>query len=364
MTTYRYLFADLVSNQILAELPLRAVNFTQTLNAAGTLSASLLITDSTEQTTNIINSTVPSRTAVYVDRNGVIVWGGVLWARDYNSATQSMNFTAREFESYFERRRVNYTQAFSGVDQLTIAQSLINTAQSQTGGNIGVAVGTETSGVTVSRVFHAYEQKTVLAAIQELSHSSTGFDFAIVAAYDANNNPSKKLKLGYPKLGTRYNPASVSAPVFEFPGNLVEYDYSEDGSLTANVFSAIGAGSNEGQNQQTIGDSTKLTAGWPLLEDSANYTDLVNSTLLLNIATGRLNALSTPPVTLKIVAPAYAEPQLGAYSIGDDIRVRIRDDRFPNQLDAIYRLVALNVTPNEDGPTTEQVTLTLTLPTA
>jgi hypothetical protein len=69
-------------------------------------------------------------------------------------------------------------------------------------------------------------------------------------------------------------------------------------------------------------------------------------------------------VTLKIVAPAYTDPQLGSYVIGDDIRVRIRDDRFPNQLDAVYRLIALNVTPNEDGPTTEQVTLTLTLPTA
>ena len=42
-TTYRYLFADLLTNDILGELPLTGVSFNQQLNQAGTLSSWLVV---------------------------------------------------------------------------------------------------------------------------------------------------------------------------------------------------------------------------------------------------------------------------------------------------------------------------------
>ena len=42
-TTYRYLFADLVTNDILAELSITGVSFNQQLNQAGTFQAHLLL---------------------------------------------------------------------------------------------------------------------------------------------------------------------------------------------------------------------------------------------------------------------------------------------------------------------------------
>jgi hypothetical protein len=42
-TTYRYLLADLVTNEIIAELPLTGVSFTQQLNQAGTFQGHLLL---------------------------------------------------------------------------------------------------------------------------------------------------------------------------------------------------------------------------------------------------------------------------------------------------------------------------------
>jgi hypothetical protein len=52
-TTYRYLFADLVTNQIQAELPLTAVSFTTTLNGIGSFQGSMLVTDATQTYLNI-----------------------------------------------------------------------------------------------------------------------------------------------------------------------------------------------------------------------------------------------------------------------------------------------------------------------
>jgi len=98
------------------------------------------LTDASEATLNIINATIPARSAFYVDRNGVFVWGGVVWFRHYNSEAQRLSFAAREFESYFERRLITATQAFAGVDQFTIAQTLLGQAQAATNGSIGVVV--------------------------------------------------------------------------------------------------------------------------------------------------------------------------------------------------------------------------------
>lgn len=357
-TDYRYLFADLLTNDIIAEIPLTGVSFTQQLNQAGTFQGHILLSGVNSAAMNVPDSTIPGRCAVYVDRNGILVWGGIIWGRTYNSQSQTLSVTAREFESYFERRRINATTAFTNTDQLVIARTLVNNAQAVSSGNIGVTVGSETSGVLVDRVYYDYELKTVYTALQDLSRQEDGFDFNIRVSY-SGGIPSKTLVLGYPRIGTPYSATNPSAPVFEFPaGNIVEYEYPEDGSVAANKIYALGAGSNEGKLISIQSDTTRLAQGWALLEDQANYSDITDQTVLDELATGQVNAVSYPPTVIKIVVPASAVPVFGTYSIGDDARLRITDNRFPAGLDEIYRIVGFNVQPGEAGP--ERVTITLT----
>jgi hypothetical protein len=359
-TTYRYLFANLLTNEIIAELPLTGVAFTQQLNQAGTLQGHLLLSGVSTPEFNVNASTIPGKTAIYVDRNGDLVWGGVIWGRTYNSTAQVLSLTAREFESYFERRRITTTEAFTNADQLLIARTLIDNAQAVAYGDIGVITNSETSGVLIDRVYYDYEYKGVYQAIQDLSRADDGFDFNIKVEYDnITNEPKKTLILGYPRTGVVYNVNDPEALVFIFPaGNIVEYEYPEDGSIAANTIYALGAGSNDGKLLATGQDTSKFSEGWPLLEDQANYSDITDATLLQELATGQALAVSYPPTTIKIVVPAYVTPEFGSYDIGDDARLIITDERFPSTLDEVYRIVALNVQPGEDGP--ERVTLTLT----
>jgi hypothetical protein len=359
MANYRYLFADLLTNSILAELPITNVNFTQQLNTAGTLTGELLLSGINATALNVANATIPARTAVYVDRDGALVWGGILWQREYASLGQTLKITAREFESYFERRRITSDVVFNGTDQLTAVQSVVNTAQSATNGNIGVTVGTETSGVTISRTIFGYEYKTVFSLIQDLSRSTTGFDFNIYVYYDSNGNPAKQLRLGYPRYGRKYSATSTTAPVFELPGNIIEYTYPEDGLIAANYLYTIGAGSNPGRLSFTAFDGTKIASGWPLLEEQANYSDVSDSSLLTNLGNGQIAVVSYPPTTIKLTVSPNNDPIFGSYEIGDDARLRILDDRFPTQLDTTYRIVAYNMTVGENN-SPEIVTVTLT----
>lgn len=365
-TQYRYLFADLLTNDILAELPLTGVTFTQVLNSPGSLNARLLISDVREDQYDIEGSTIPARTAIYVDRDGVLVWGGIIWLRRYNSETQTIDITAREFLSYLESRRVATSQAFNNVDQLTVAQSLLNTAQSATNGNIGLIVPTNTSGVLVSRVFYGYELKDLYSAIKDIATQEDGFDFNCDVRYDSNNDPIKVVDLAYPFRGTPYVSTDPAAIVLEYPGNVVAYEFPEDGATAANAMYGVGPGSNEGKLIASAFIPSQLAAGWPLLEDTTTYNDVYDPNLLANLTAAEVLAKKEPIATVKVVLPAYVDPVLGTYKTGDEVLLRITDVRFPPNgpgfgLSVVKRIVSINVEPGEDGP--ERVTLVLTDPT-
>jgi hypothetical protein len=310
---------------------------------------------------NVELATIPARCGMYVDRDGILVWGGVVWGRSYNSTTQTLTFNAQEWISYFDHRRVTQDVQFTNVDQLLIAKTLIENAQNATYGDIGVgynSAGQTTSGILVDRIYYNYELKNVFQAIQDLSRQSDGFDFAIDVDYDINGQPEKYFNTYYPRSGLAYSFGDPNVPVFTFPaGNMVEYEYPEDGSIVANTVYALGAGSNEGKLIAIAQDITKLSTGWALLETTANYSDITDQTVLDNLAIAQSVATSYPPTVLKVVVPAYVDPVFGSYEVGDDARIIITDSRFPNTLDEIYRIVGLSVQPGENGP--ERVTLTL-----
>ena len=360
-TTYRYLFVDLSSNTIIGELPLTGVGFTQQLNQPGSFQGHLLLSGVNADKYNVELATIPARCGMYVDRDGILVWGGVVWGRSYNSTTQTLTFNAQEWISYFDHRRVTQDVQFTNVDQLLIAKTLIENAQNATYGDIGVgynSAGQTTSGILVDRIYYNYELKNVFQAIQDLSRQSDGFDFAIDVDYDINGLPEKYFNTYYPRSGLAYSFGDPNVPVFTFPaGNMVEYEYPEDGSIVANTVYALGAGSNEGKLIAIAQDITKLSTGWALLETTANYSDITDQTVLDNLAIAQSVATSYPPTVLKVVVPAYVDPVFGSYEVGDDARIIITDSRFPNTLDEIYRIVGLSVQPGENGP--ERVTLTL-----
>jgi hypothetical protein len=385
MAQYRYLFYDLMTNVATAELELTNVNFSKQLNSAGTFAGEILITDTSEVVQNILFSTRPGKTALYVERsdlaNGIgpsLVWGGIIWQRAYDSTKQGITFTAREFESYFERvfihaynltGNVNNTAAtFSNVDQLLVAQTLISTAQSGNNlTNIGVqVVGAASNPVQpITRTYYDYEHKTVFQAVQDLSQADNGFDFNVSVYYDVNGVPRKLMNFGYPQLGVRYNAKDPNETVLQMPGNIVSYTYAEDSATQTNVAYTLGAGSNEAQIQgiaygKSSGDN--YPASWPALEEAYSFTDYTDTTLLLQLATGRIAAFDYPVVTMNVVATATQEPWIGTFDVADDVRVVIADDRFTTPLDFVYRLTALTVTPGENNAP-ELVTYSLTLPT-
>lgn len=103
--SYKYFTVDIVSNSVLAEIPFSDVSFERALKGAGKFSGTIAITAETDNL-NLYESTMPGRTAVYVLRNGVCVWGGIIWSRDYAITSRELSIDASEFTSYLQHRLV------------------------------------------------------------------------------------------------------------------------------------------------------------------------------------------------------------------------------------------------------------------
>jgi hypothetical protein len=104
--TYTYLFCDLMTDTLLAELPLSNVEYGTVLNGIGNMTAHVPYAAETLPL-DPEAATVPGRTAVYVDRDGVIVWAGILWTRRPNGSGRDIG--CLEFPSYYQHRHIKQT---------------------------------------------------------------------------------------------------------------------------------------------------------------------------------------------------------------------------------------------------------------
>lgn len=102
---YRYFVCDLMTNELLAEVPFRGVSYSRSLTEAGTFTGDIAVTDDTYNL-SLYENTLPAKTALYVVRNGICVWGGIIWSRTYSLIDRVMSVSASEFTSYLNHRVV------------------------------------------------------------------------------------------------------------------------------------------------------------------------------------------------------------------------------------------------------------------
>ncbi len=115
---YRYFLTDLLSNEIISEVPFTAVSYERANRRAGSFSGSIPYLEATKEL-NLYEATMPGRTGLYILRNGVCVWGGIIWSRSYNVDSRILQVEGGEFLSYFYHRNIwqtlQYGSNFVGV---------------------------------------------------------------------------------------------------------------------------------------------------------------------------------------------------------------------------------------------------------
>ena len=129
---YRYFLTDLLSNQVIAEVPFKSVSFERANKRAGGFSGTIPFIEATKGI-NLYEATMPGRAGLYVLRNNICVWGGMVWSRSYDVASRNMLVEGAEFTSYFYHRNIwqtiQYGSEFIGIPSFAVSNRVatINT---------------------------------------------------------------------------------------------------------------------------------------------------------------------------------------------------------------------------------------------
>ncbi|MDQ0794586.1 hypothetical protein [Streptomyces sp. B1I3] len=343
---YRAVFCDLRTDQVLDVLPLTETKFDDYIGKAGSLSATVPLPDAA-LARRARAALVPGRTAVWLERDGDIWWGGVLWTCTPSSDERGriqVQFQAGTFDSYLDHRILAGPFTYTATDQFEIARLLVAHAQEQPGGDIGIQLGNEMSGIARDCAF-AYSSLTrIRELLDQLAKLDDGFEWRVHCYRDAEGRRAKRLQLGHPVIT-----AGAADIVLDHPGQVLTYSLPADSTVQADVWVARGDSPNTDQAEESqpltvsVESPEDLRAGWPRLESTSDHSGVTDEATLRSLAGAELSRQRMPEVIPEITV--RLDGRITPALLGARIRLRLRDLWHQQPQDEQYRVVGIAVEP-------------------
>lgn len=357
MSDYRYLSVDALTRQLQGEIEFGGVSFNWQQNNFGTFSGNIDRYD-TKATKQLLD---PQRTLIAVERDGNVVWVGIMMQPRKNDIA-TVSIPAMEIHGILQYRHIRARLLYAALDSGYVARQLVIAGQQGLGGDVGIATGTEVTGVPISRQFNFWDKKKFSDAIIDLStptsaapsdgtnppqSANPGFDFRMEYGWGINNQLQMQFVVDYPKRGRLTN------YVFEYGRNVDDYDW--EGGLAFNWIDSWGDGSENSLRLATAYDSA-LLAAYPRFEaqyDHSSINSLGGTQHLQNLADSELKQHKHPQSEPSITLMGDADPDLMSYRVCDIVGVRI--DHGYTQVDDNYIVDGIGVTVDNSGADTVQM---------
>lgn len=344
MADYRYMFHDLLTNRPNIELPLYGTSYGRLINKAGNFNGSWALDRENFNNQDVIDGTIPGRTRMYIERDGKLVWGGVIWSRTWQEQSKSFQYSGQSFESWFAKQDIRRTLAFSSYDQRNVMIELIRDMQQDSFANLSITLPEPftNGGISRSVTFHDYEVWTYGKAIDYMIDYDEGFDYTLDVRYSTDGDPEIVL-LTNNILGT---PLANSQLVFDYPGAIKNFWYPENAAKGATDIHGVGKGEGSAMVRSRVSNVALLATGHPRLVEIYENDGIANVDTMNSHIVAELQRLGTP-VTVPTfhVNPASA-PVFGTYQLGDYAKMVIdKSPRFPEGKELFTRIIGWNVTP-------------------
>lgn len=358
MADYQLQWASLSDrNTILGELPITSLEYSDVLNAPGEITGTVHLNPYPDHPTLFTQDNFrEADTALYVLRDGVPMWGGIMWGWRANVNNDTVDFAGEGWHSYIRRRVISATVFAEGNDQGEVAEKILQNVI-DAGNPLDLQYNIDdTTGVDRDRVYYWWEGKNAGEALEQLAAVENGFDFY----YSTTIHPTTgdyviTFNLLYPTTGRETN------HVFELGTNVSFVNYSSDGKGITTRWLGFGTGQGAGVLYSTAYDPGAFgyeggTRSYQLLEDVASWPDVVNQATLDEHVARRLIQSTTPSRLIVLNHYPDTEPRLGTYQIGDQCTVTA--SRGFVQLDrALHRIVDRRVAVADNGGESVQLTL-------
>lgn len=343
--SYRLVYTQLKSGAILGELPVSGIDYTKTLDAPGSFSATIAL-DYAAQCGITASDLDPGRTGIVIERDGVCLWGGILWTVEQDVRSNSVKLAGEGYLSYFRHRFIKEDLTFVQTEQVDIAAALIDYAQSVPGGSLGIVTDVTPTGKLRDRNYLAADRKEIAEALQQLGSVQDGFHFDFHC---------DRLSTGYVIRYTNTGPETGrwTDVIFKLGDNVESLSATIDGTTMTNSAEVRGEGAGDVTLTQTV-TNTDVLVTTPLLETVDSFSDVSYLTTLGEKASHRLALGINPTLIPSLSTDPNGDPPLGSYFVGD--RVRVIGSYGLLDIDDDFVITSLSV---KVGASSESVDLTL-----
>jgi hypothetical protein len=363
MPEFTYLAFDLVTGRVLGDVPLRGAQPSWEVSAPGNLGGPTIALNplNATQRQDVRDATIPWKCGIAVDRNGQIIWSGVVTTRRYSSQSGSYTLDVSGLLAYWQVRLLSANLTWvTPVEQVDMIRTLM-----LSGAEPSVPLGFDApaSGVERQRQIDGGNLTSVLDEVTQISDNEGGFEFVLESRHVSQEGApavAHTLRVGSPTLSAA-DPDRDPPLVLEFPGNASEYTWDEDGSTFATDMWGSST-TDEGVTMvRSASNPALLTQGYPRVERSGQWSNIsVVATLDAHIRQALAEAAAyanAPTVTVR----DDGGTSIGGWAVGDLARMRVTDERrfppdLPGQpgLDEVLRIRSATL-----DPETRKITMTL-----
>jgi len=351
MPSYRYLTQDVLSREILGELPLSGVSYGPELSGSGSLTGTV-----EPRHAHLLPSQADAgTTAILAERDGRLMWGGLIWTA--KPVGGSFPIEAAGYSSYLPRRHdlhgnLNGRGPYTYADPCKVIRDTWAYCQEQPDGDLGVTVDATTSTVTIGTAAQPYstswwEAPALDTVVSDAAGAEGGPQWTEQVAW-ADGKPAARIVLGWPRLGTRRTDVSFSTGVNIASATTVTYD----ADTYAQVVIALGTG--EGRARQRAVDAVR--DGRLRLEQVLDLPAVNGSDRLAARARTERTARQIRGEVTELTIHDHPAARFGSFQIGDDVRVTVHDQW--TDWDGWCRITGWTLTPAA-GDQPEQMTVAL-----
>jgi len=296
-------------------------------------------------------------TVLYAEADGEIRGGGILQHSGFDDNAE-WRLTCVGLTGY--GRGLPYTgSGYAGVevDPLDVVRVIWSHIQSQRGGNLGLTLGTTTTGLKIGTELKQVEFDTqsgpvsfeagpvklnfytthdLMGMVDDLANEH-GFDYHERHAWGADGTIKHYLDFGYPQIGRKRNDLRFvyGENIFEPPS------VNRDGSIYASGTLVLGAGEGASMIHAVVEQPTRehRLRRIAIVEDASIKTtnNARKRAMSENQWRSRLESID------EIIVHDHPHAPLGAAGVGDEILLQTRDDW--NTLDIWVRILAISVEP-------------------
>lgn len=369
-------------------IPARGLEFTMPLSDTGEATFSATVEPGRSFWRPAI---APLVSGVLICRDGVPVWSGMVWSES-QSGPRTFEFQCAEWGSFFERVPA-IAKAYTNANDHVIFRDIVASAQAVTGQNVQIQMGSTLGAAASDLTINTWDDLTADAAYRQVANAKGGPEWYFGTA-GTLANPIRQLVLSdrlgsltaaavleYVEATEDYQPPSAP-PELTMLGNLFPGDHRPvdaggtrrggnviahparrlDGTQSATVAVAIGAGEEKAQLRRTAVSGLIGTGFYPRVTRTQQYSDVTNVPMLQRHADADLAAVEGL-VRSFTLSTLDDDPDWTQIQRGSTVRVILDTDVYgaerPVEFEARVEGIAVQV--QDSGPAQVNYELSTTL---